>query len=48
MDLKDYLMDELWPLLTDEQRQRLIDVAFVLAQYAPPPKDGESDADKDD
>ena len=39
MDPKDYLMEELWPLLDDERRRELVDFAAWLAQYAPPPQD---------
>lgn len=31
----DYFMDEIWPLLDTEQKEQLIELAAVLAQYAP-------------
>lgn len=46
-DFKAYLMDELWPLLTDEERQKLVDLASLLAMYAPKPDDS-ADADQRD
>lgn len=45
MNPKDYLMDELWPLLDDEQRKRLVFLASLMAQLPPP---DESDADTSD
>ena len=45
MDYKDYLMDELWPLLSDEQKARLVDIAATLAEYAPPKADTNKDTD---
>ena len=38
MDWKEYLMDVLWPLLNDEQKERLAKIAEDLAQLAPPNK----------
>ena len=49
MNPKDYLMDELWPLLDDEQRKRLVFLASLMAQLPPPDEsDAESDADTSD
>lgn len=45
MDIRDYFMDEIWPLLTDAQRQELVDFAAWLAQYAPPCKDDDNKPD---
>ncbi len=45
MNPKDYLMDELWPLLSDEQKRRLVFVASLMAQY---PEPDESDTDTSD
>ena len=38
MDWKDYLMEELWPLLTDDQKRNLYEAAKTLAMYAPKPE----------
>lgn len=40
MDPYAYLM-EIWPLLPDEKKQELVEIAAILAQYAPkePPQD---------
>ena len=38
MDLREYFMDEIWPLLDDEQKQTIFEFAQFLAQYAPPPE----------
>lgn len=35
----EYLMDELWPLLSDEEKQTLFDLASLLAKYAPQASD---------
>ena len=35
MDWKEYFMNDLWPLLNDEQKERLADIAERLAQFAP-------------
>lgn len=43
MDLKDYLMDELWPLLSDEQKAQLLEIAEILALYAPVDDEGDED-----
>lgn len=37
MNPYDRLMNELWPLLSDEQKARLADIAEMLAMYAPRP-----------
>lgn len=46
MDFDPYsMLMDIWPLLTREQQEALIDIASVLAQYAPPQ---ESDAADDE
>lgn len=45
MNPKDYFMDEIWPLLDDEQKARLVFLASLMAQYPPPESDN---ADTDD
>ena len=35
MNPKDYLMDELWPLLDDEQKRRLVFIAEMMNLYPP-------------
>lgn len=45
MDWKDYLMNDIWPLLNDEQKERLADIAETLAEYAPPKVDTNNDTD---
>lgn len=47
MDLRDYFMDEIWPNLTDEQRQELVEIASVLAKYAPTQETGTTDEETD-
>lgn len=42
MDAK-YFMDELWPLLSDEEKQTLFDLASLLAMYAPQGSDERTD-----
>lgn len=36
MNIRDFFMTELWPLLDDDQKQALFEFAKFLAQYAPP------------
>ena len=44
MDLRDFFMDELWPLLDENQKRQMIEIAEILARYAPPRSDdGEQD-----
>lgn len=45
MNPKDYLMDELWPLLDDEQKKRLVFLASLMAQL--PPESDNADTDTD-
>ncbi len=45
MNPKDYFMDELWPLLDDEQKARLVFLASLMAQYPPPPESDNADTD---
>lgn len=35
MNPYDYLMDDLWPLLSDEQKERILEIAETLARFAP-------------
>lgn len=37
MNAKDYLMEKLWPLLSDEEKARLVFVASLMAQFAAAP-----------
>lgn len=39
MNPKDYLMDDIWPLLSDEQKRRLVFLAEVMTQFPPPESD---------
>lgn len=34
-DLRDYFMDEIWPLLTADQKKEMLELAAFLARYAP-------------
>lgn len=47
MDPKEFLMDELWPLLDDEQKARLVFLASLMAQF-PPPDDNDKADEQDD
>lgn len=39
MSVKDYLMSELWPLLDDDQKRRLVFLAEMMTQYPPQQSD---------
>ena len=34
--MTDYFMDEIWPMLSDDQKRRLVFLASLMAQYPPP------------
>ena len=39
MNPKDYLMDEIWPLLDDEQKRRLVFITEMMNLYPSPESD---------
>lgn len=41
MNVKDYFMLEIWPLLDDEQKRRLVFIAEMMNLY-PPPESGKA------
>lgn len=47
VDLRDFFVDELWPLLDEAQKRELIEIAEWLSRYAPPQNNDEQ-ADNDD